>query len=371
MKPIKFKPTKQSWDDFCRKYPAERVLDTLEEQLKELFLIRNPKYRFGGGYEEELKQFTTGQKGEWFYFPWSKTCVHYLPDEMHQELRTARNKNLITKEEQTKFYNFKIGVAGLSVGSHAALTLAMMGAGRVMKLADPDEISGSNLNRIRTDFTNVEKSKCDLAVEQIYQINPYAEVYSYPEGVLPPRIDEFLAGPPKLDVLVEELDDLGMKVRLRLAARRLGIPVVMATDNGDNVIVDIERYDLDKNQPVFNGALGDITAEDLQKFKPTDLPRLASMVAGPKVVMPRMLASVLEVGKTLYSWPQLGDAATLSGVVVANVVKRLALKEPLKTGKIDINIDALLDPEYGSDEVLGVREEERKRLLKIIGLDIN
>jgi tRNA A37 threonylcarbamoyladenosine dehydratase len=88
-----------------------------------------------------------------------------------------------------------------------------------MKIADPDDISGSNLNRVRYNFTSVGKNKCDIAAQQIYQINPYAELSAYREGITLDNIDEFLSC---LDVLVEELDDLEMKIRLRLKAKEYG-----------------------------------------------------------------------------------------------------------------------------------------------------
>lgn len=377
MKPVRVELNKESIDGFKSRNAVAEVIDRYSEMLEELFLIRNPRYRFDRNYRGEFKKFLSehtqsnslDKAGAWFYFPWNKLLVHYLPDEMHQELRTARNKNLITKDEQKKFYDFKVGIAGLSVGSHPALTIAMMGGGRVMKVADPDEISGSNLNRIPYDFTKIGKLKCALVVEHLYQLNPYAEIHEYPKGIVPEAIDEFLAGPPKLDVLVEEVDNLEMKIRLRLKARELGIPVIMATDNGDNIIVDIERYDLDHNIQLFNGAAGNLTLEEFQKFSSQELPRLATKIAGPKVVVPRMLSSILEVGRTLYSWPQLGDAATLCGVAIAYVARRLALGKKVKSGKIDVNLDFIFDPDYSSQEASSDRVQERQKLLKIIGLD--
>lgn len=294
--------------DFKSKNPGAEVIDEYRELIQELFLIRNPKYKFGGDYKVELGAFVTAHlagkpmeaAGNWFYFPWSKKLVHYLPDEMHQELRTARNRYLITAEEQKKFYNFRVGIAGLSVGSHAALTLAMMGAGRMMRLADPDAISGSNLNRIRLDFTYIGVNKCDAVTGLVYQINPYAEIGEYPKGVSAENLPEFLGGPPKLDVLVECMDNLELKIRARLEAKKLGIPVIMATDNGDGIIFDIERYDLDPNLELFNGVAGHLTLEEFQKFPPQELPKLATKIAGAGYVDLKMLYSLSEVGKSIY-----------------------------------------------------------------------
>lgn len=371
------KPTTVSnLKDFKEKNPGVEVVDHYRELIEEFFLIRNPRYKFGGDYRQECETFVADHcggrpmeaAGQWFYFQGDNKIVHYLPDALHQELRTARNKNIITPDEQRRFYDFVVGIAGMSVGSHPALTISMMGGARRIKIADPDIISGSNLNRIRYDFTRIGEKKCEVVEDLIYKMDPYAEVHAYPDGLDGQNIAEFLDGPPKLDVLVEEVDNLEMKIRLRLEAKKRGLPVIMATDNGDNVVVDIERYDLDPNLQLFNGAAGDLTLEEFRNFPPSELPRLATRIAGPDVIVTRMLESVFQVGKTLYSWPQTGDAATLAGVAVAHAVKRLALGEPLKSGKLDVNLDALFDPYYFEDAAVSARYARRKELLGKIGL---
>ena len=108
--------------------------------------------------------------------------------------------------------------------------------------------------------------------------------------------------------------------------------------------------------------------EEFQKIPPQEIPRLATKLAGPNLVVPRMLDSLLEVGRTLYSWPQLGDAATLSGVVLAYLVKRIALGDKTATGKLEVNLDAIFDPEYFSDKIVSERDAHRKKFMQIIGL---
>jgi len=375
LKPIKLDLGRETLADFGKKNKVSRTIDAYEEILEDLFLIRNPRFKFQRDHAAEFEAFLAEhaagkplqEAGSWFYFPWNGYLVHYLPDEMHQEVRTARNKNIITAEEQKKFYNFRIAVAGMSVGSHPALTIALMGGARSMKLADPDVISASNLNRIRYDFTRIGENKCAVAVEQIYQLNPYAEVSAYTDGVTADNVHEFLEG---VDLLIEEIDNLEMKIVLHNEAGRRGIPVIMATDNGDNAIVDIERYDLDKNTEIFNGVVGKLTVDEFRKIPPQEMPKMATKIAGPKIVVPRMLTSLLQVGRTIYSWPQLGDAATLAGVAIAYLTKRLALGEKVKTGKLEINLDAIFDPDYDTVSAKAERENIRADFLKTIGLEI-
>lgn len=346
-----------------------KLVDTYQDQLIDLFLLQNPHYRFIKNYKQPLTDFIKkAHQGNWFYFPWLDKYVRVLPEKDFLTVRTGRNKQIITAREQEKFYNFNIGIAGLSVGSHAAISIAVMGGGKNMKLADLDVLSPSNLNRVRYTLFDLGKAKCDLASQQIYQINPYAKIINYTRGLNEKNLFDFLAGPPKLDVLIEEMDNLEMKIAIRLAAKKLKIPVIMATDNADNIIVDVERYDQDKNLKIFNGRVGNLTLEEFKKINPADMPRLSTKIAGQDKVAPRMQKSLLQVGKTIYSWPQLGDAAMLSGVTIAYLVRRLANNQPLNSGQYEVNLDAIFDPTYYQPKMVTKRKKELKNFLNIIGL---
>lgn len=373
MKPEQLDRSKETLEAFRDRLQPSATIDRYDLLLEDLFLIRNPKFKFIQDHTTEVKAFSEEycagkpleEVGEWFFFPWNKTLAHYLPHNEHQEIRTARNQNIITKEEQSKLYDLTVAYAGLSVGSHGALTFALMGGARHIKIADPDEVSPSNLNRMRFDFLALGRKKTDLVSEYIYQLNPYAEIEIFGAGVSEETMDSFLKG---VDVLIEETDNLEIKIRLRLGARERGIPVVMATDNGDNIIVEVERFDLDKTKPLFNGIIGDVTLEMFKSFTPSDLPKLATKIAGPQFVTERMMKSLLQVGREIYSWPQLGDAATLSGVAIAYILKRLALGQSVNEEKCEISLDALIDPEHHAPHIKEGREKARADFLSTIGL---
>lgn len=373
MEPEQLDRSKETLAQFRERLQPTTVIDRYDLLLEDLFLIRNPRFKFMPDHTKEVEAFTAEytagksveEVGEWFYFPWNKTLAHYLPHEEHQEIRTARNRNIITKDEQEKLYGLTVAYAGLSVGSHGALTFALMGGARHVKIADPDEVAPSNLNRIRADFFAVGRKKTDLAREYLYQLNPYAQVDTFDAGVTPETLDAFLDG---ADVLVEETDNLEMKIRLRLAAREKGIPVVMATDNGDNIIVEVERFDQDQTKQLFNGVIGDVNLEMFKSFTPSDLPKLATKIAGPDFVTERMMSSLLQVGREIYSWPQLGDAATLSGVAIAYILKRLALGQAVREEKCEISLDGILDPEHHAPHIAKGREEARAVFFGAIGL---
>ncbi len=346
---ITFDPTKKKLRDFRRKYPVRLIHDYYQNLLEELFFIRNPKYRFKKGHETSLAKFIDNHKkgkklgecGVWFYFDWKQTLVHYLEPDLHQEIRTARNKNMILSAEQQKFYNSTVAIAGLSVGSHAALSIALTGGAKNIKLADFDEISGSNLNRLPAGFSSIGTNKALYFARKIAEIDPYTNIFIYPEGLTHSNLDEFVDGDkadkiPASDLLIDQVDSLEMKIRLRLKARQSKTALLMATDVGEWGIVDIERYDLDQNLKIFNGLLGDFTMEEFTHYKPQEVIKLVTRIIGQENMPPRVQESLREIGKTLFAWPQLGSAASLSGAVLAYLTRHILLGTKIPSGRYSL-----------------------------------
>ncbi len=58
-----------------------------------------------------------------------------------------------------------------------------------------------------------------LCLRHIYDINPFCEVTPYPEGISEKNLLEFLVK-PKVDILVEEMDDLVLKIKIRELAKK-------------------------------------------------------------------------------------------------------------------------------------------------------
>lgn len=353
--PILFFPeTKQGKKDlhlFLRSHKYIRIVDGYREMLEDICAIRNPGLRrdpvqLKKTQKKFVKEHANGSVledlGTWVYYPWMRTIVHVLEEELHEELRTARNRNLITADEQTKYRDCVIAVAGLSVGSHAAVSVMLQGGGHTMRLADADTISGTNLNRIRTGFQTIGIKKTQNVAQEIYEMNPYAKLTLYPHGLTDKNIHAFLSKPKKIDVLIEEMDSLLLKVLIRQEAKKLKIPVIMAADNGDGIILDVERYDIEEDVPILGGRIGDITPERVEKATPAEMAQLITNMIDPKAVSPRMRGSVEEVGKSLYSWPQLGGAAQMSGVALAYAARMIATGGPLKSGRTIISLELLL-----------------------------
>ena len=355
-----------------RKNSNIHVVDTFEQQLEELFLARNPKLKMNpaeakkqvANFLAQKKEKPLLEQGKWIYFEWQNTLVHILDEADFFELRAARNQNLITKEEQQKLRVLRVGIAGLSVGNSAALALILEGF-ETMRFADFDELSLSNLNRIRGSIAQLGLNKTILTARQIYELNPYAKLKLFEKG-LPQKkdLERFIAGPPKLDILIDEVDDVIIKIELRKLAKTLRIPVLSVADNGTNAIADIERFDLEPKRKLYHGLLGNIEKQNLDAISFSEKIKLIGKMVGVEYVASRMKQSVLEVGNTLYSWPQLGGAAMLSGSVVAHLTKKIALGEKIESGKYDINLDRIFDKNYDSKSKKLKRNKETKEFLR-------
>jgi len=336
---------------FLKDQPQIQKKDEYAAFLEELCEARHPELRMSPArrdetarafVQEHAKKVPLERCGAWVWYPWLNTIVHVLEETLHDELRTARNKNLITREEQQAFRDCAVAVCGLSVGSHAALTLAMQGGAHHIRLADADTISGTNLNRIRTGVHTAGDNKAVAAAKDMYAMNPYADIVLYDSGLNENNVEAFLCEPEPVRVLVEEMDSLWLKVLIRKIARQKRIPVISAADNGDGIILDVERFDLHPDLPLFGGRIDGIPEDDLRAAKGPAAGAIIAKMIGEADVRERMHASAKEIGKTLYSWPQLGNAAQLAGSALSYTVRMIATNGPLKEGRTVISFEDIL-----------------------------
>ncbi|KUI24714.1 hypothetical protein AU196_15385 [Mycobacterium sp. IS-1742] len=280
----------------------------------------------------------TGEPTGWAYFPWRRTVVRVLGPRAHRRLRLDRNRNLITAAEQQRLGRLRVGVVGLSVGHTVAHTLAAQGVCGELRLADFDGLEVSNLNRVPASLVDVGVNKAVVAARRVAELDPYLPVQVTTEGVTSATVEQFLDG---LDVVIEECDSLDVKVLVREHARARRIPVLMATS--DRGLLDIERFDLDPARPLLHGLLGDIDSAALSGLTSKDKVPYVLRILDAQALSPRMAASLVEVGTSLTTWPQLAGEVALGATAVAEAVRRIGLGEPLSSGRIRIDAAALLD----------------------------
>jgi molybdopterin/thiamine biosynthesis adenylyltransferase len=295
--------------------------------------------------QEALRELTPGPEADileeptsWVYYPWRRSLVHIVGPLGFRRLRLDRNRNLISVEENRRLAQLRIGIIGLSVGHAIAYTLAAEGLCGELRLTDFDELELPNLNRVPATVFDLGLNKAVVAARRIAELDPYLRVLIDRSGASAESIDEFLRG---LDVVIEECDSLDAKVLVREAARARRLPVLMAT--ADRGLIDIERFDQDAERPILHGLLGTVDAAALAGLSTKDkMPHVLRLVDAAEL-SPRIAASLVEVGKTLTTWPQLASEVGLGATMVADAVRRIGLGEPLRSGRVRLDVGTALD----------------------------
>jgi molybdopterin/thiamine biosynthesis adenylyltransferase len=274
----------------------------------------------------------------WAYYPWRRAVVRILGPRSFRLLRLDRNRNLITADELDRLGRLRIGVVGLSVGHTVAFTLAAQGLCGELRLTDFDDLELSNLNRVPASVLDLGVNKATVCARRIAEIDPYLPVTVMTAGITPRTADEFMDG---LDIVIEECDSLDAKVLVREVARARRVPVLMATS--DRGLLDVERFDIEPSRPILHGLLGDVDTTTFADLSDEEKLPHALRVADAAQVSSRMAASLIEVGKTLSTWPQLSSEVALNASVVAEAVRRIGLRENLPSGRVRIDTAAMLD----------------------------
>jgi hypothetical protein len=176
-------------------------------------------------------------------------------------------------------------------------------------------------------------------------------------------MDSFLSD---VSILIEEMDSLPMKILIRKKAKKLGIPVLMATDNGNSVILDVERFDNDHDYPVFHGRVDLMKEGVLLQSNQKQWNRIASEIIGIEFMEENLLLSLAKVGYTISGIPQLASAATSSGAFLAICVVRIATQKTLFSGKYVFSTEAILVPNYLSTASIKRREDIRENFKKFL-----
>ena len=323
------------------------VHDEIKSQVGDLIRLRNPSRKYSSvELDEAVLDFFGDQPlsdfGNWVYYPWRHCLVHMLPEDEFVTVRTVRNKHVITEDEQKQLANKKIGVIGLSVGQSVALTLALERGCGELRLADFDRLELSNLNRIRTGVHNLGIKKSVVAAREIAEIDPYLNVVLYNEGVNDDNIHDFLTQDGKLDLLIEECDSLEVKIKSRIKAKDLGIPVLM--DTSDRGMIDIERFDVEPDRPILHGMLEKFGDESslVEKIPTQNAEILMALLDFNKLSIGAQ-QSIQEIGKSITSWPQLASSVILGGGACGYYSRMILLGKGILSGRYYVDLERIVN----------------------------
>lgn len=352
-----------------------KTVDIYQACIEDIFRIDNPHIPTGTNlfnksfkdYQEHMLSSESYRKNTLVLkLPWRQE-YYIIPNRaLYNLLRTSRNRYLISEEDQAKFRSSTIGIAGLSVGSNILNTLVLTSGPYAYSLADGDTLSLTNMNRIFDSLANIGESKLTNVMNKNLELDPflcfnYESEYLTADGFN----NFFFINGDKLSLFFEEMDDISLKIKSRFFARKHRIPVVMLTDNGDNVIIDVERFDTEPTRRLFHGLIEEEKYVNIPaKLSQVEKVKLANDIVGPDIV-PLMRDSLQMVGSRLPTWPQLGTAALLSGVVGSYVARSIICNSPkIKSGRYRVDIDSILDSEYFNNDTVMFRENHKQSFIR-------
>lgn len=321
--------------ELLEQVPSIIVMDQINMQLRDLVKLENPsktlsEEEYISEINKKLSGLTSDDYGVWVYYPWCSQLIHLLDEEEFIRVRTIRNAYKITFEEQAILRTKKIGVIGLSVGQSVSLALAMERIAGEIRIADFDTLELSNMNRIRTGVTNLGLPKTAMVAREIAEIDPYLRVIRFDDGITADNIDQFFDEGGQLDLLVEECDDVLLKIQARLVAKSRGIPVLM--DTSDRGMLDIERFDVQPDYPVLHGLVNEdgIYSGDLSDHKR----KLTLAILDFENVSERGKYSFGELRRTISNWPQLATDVISGGAIAAQFARHILLNDDVLSGRI-------------------------------------
>lgn len=340
------KEDKQTFEMLFADNKVAYIHDNIISQLKELIKCVNPSVKINEvEYQELIDEKIAGKDindyGVWVYYPWNQRLVHLLDEEEFIEVRTNRNRNKITKEEQAVLRSKKIGVVGLSVGQSIALTLAMERTCGEIRLADFDIAELSNLNRIRTGLCNLGLSKTVIAAREIAEIDPFIKVRIFNDGLNEGNMDVFFKGGGLLDLFVEVCDGLDVKLKSRFKAKELQVPVVM--DTNDRGMLDVERFDLEPDRSIFHGQLDAFIQNDSIIVNDGNRTGILMSILSFESLSERMRQSMEQINKTINTWPQLASSVVLGGAITTDICRRILLNQHTHSGRFYVDLEELLE----------------------------
>lgn len=326
-----------TFKNLLNKHNWIQVNNEIIPQIKELIKSRNPAKKLTTEeYTDEIAKILNGKEqecyGNWFYYPWLNTIIQTLPETEFIEVRTNRNKQKIRAEEQDLLKHKTIAIVGLSVGQSVATTIAMERICGKLKLADFDNLELSNLNRLRAGVHQLGLSKCIIAARQILELDPYLNIEIYQEGLTDTNMETFFKD---IHLLVEVCDELSIKIKTRILAKKLGIPVVM--DTNDRGMLDIERFDLDKTLPIFHGLISDEDISNVNSFTHEEKLTCILKLVSFENTSERLKESMQQIGKTINTWPQLASSVMIGAGSCADTCRRILLDQTTSSGRFYID----------------------------------
>src|SRR5262249_35954029 len=120
-------------------------------------------------------------------------------------------------------------------------------------------------------------------------------------------------------------------------------------------LLDIERFDLEPERPIFHGAVGDLDPTRLRGLTTEEKVPYVLKIIGADTISARLRASLLEVEQSISTWPQLASAVAMGGAVAADIARRILLDQHRSSGRFFVDVDDIV-PGVAEPQVSGIVE---------------
>ncbi len=114
-------------------------------------------------------------------------------------------------------------------------------------------------------------------------------------------------------------------------------------ETSDRGLFDVERFDLEPDRALFHGLLGDVSPATLRGLSTQDKAPHVMRILQTGDLSARMAASMVEIDRTVSTWPQLAGDVQLGGATVAAAVRRFGRGEHLPSGRVRVDLESALD----------------------------
>lgn len=341
-----------------KKFSKEHVFDLALPAMYGLFDDLIPGAELTEQFLEEWECFQKAysspdsniQYGIWFYYPLGKHLVRFAPTFWHRLALLTRTSTLLRDSALQKtwqevrhiFDRAVIAIAGCSVGNNAAHAVAGDLRPLHIKLADQKDFHIPNANRVRLGYGDFGRNKALVTAEQLHAVDPFLRISDFQEGIHSGNIADFVGGnkdleEPPASVVIEETDDPDIKIFIRKAARSWGVPVIMVSDLGSAVQLDIRRFDKDRTLSLAACGMSDEELYDRRDSWQRDLANRDLFYEFAFALIGKNYRHVEEFRRIIFqedppffaSVPQLGSTAMMAGGVAAEAVGRLLLGFPM------------------------------------------
>src|SRR6185437_4970612 len=110
----------------------------------------------------------------------------------------------------------------------------------------------------------------------------------------------------------------------------------------DRGMLDVERFDLEPSRPILHGLVGDLDPQKLTSLTNEEKIPIVLQMASAQNVSKRGKASMIEVGQSISTWPQVASSVVLGGAVTTDVTRRVLLGQFKSSERYYVDLDDII-----------------------------